>query len=114
MKKKKIEEMTEEEAREELERLATRLEKLQPKLEGKLSNIVGKWFELARLFYRISKDERKKKQLIELWVTDKNFRRDFFEMAEGLETLETELWKTDDLGRQLEELVKKQKEKKKD
>lgn len=108
-KKKKVEDMTEEEVREELKRLGAELEKSLPELESKFSDIVGRNLQIARSFYHIWKDERQRKQLIELLRTDKSFRRDLLGMAEGLENLKTELWQTEDLARQLEELTKKRK-----
>jgi len=110
-KKKNIEEMTPEEILEEFAKVTAELESQAPK-------IVGSLIKVSKSSYALTKDEGKRKALLELLRTDENLRRDFkkeiFEYASAMDDLTKTLIQVEDLARlKLEELQKKQKEKQK-
>lgn len=99
--KKKVEEMTPEEALKEMEKVLEKLENLAPK-------VVGDWIKMSKFFYAHRNDEAFKKAL----ATDKELRRELFEYASVVGDLEQTLLKVEDFSRQkLEELEKKRKDK---
>lgn len=111
MKKKKVSEMTSEEALEELEKVTKKLESLAPK-------VLGGVIKVSKSFYALTKYDKKREALLELLRTDEDLRRDFrknvLEYASAIDDLLKNLSQVEDVARlKIEELEKKREEKRK-